>query len=286
MKNFEKILWNEYKKIKNLDFLSKEWLQNLENFEKTAIDYGPAWNNFIQHPVIQQSMFMDARGELMQHQSSLVKKYLPEEIWKKSLQETKIGSPPSVYVDDIFSSHNTIHHNYHIARYVKKLGINNWNNVENIVEWGGGYGNFCRIVKNIKNKLTYSIIDLPIFSLVQYKYLSEIFGEECVAVIEPGQKIAIGKINIISSTYWEQVDIVAEMMVSTWALSETPIYIQEKVFKKNLFNVKNGIFGFHQCGNHIPFMNESSYLKNYLNNNNYAIEDVRVIPGINYYAFK
>jgi len=282
----EKILWAEHQKIKQSGLVTLEWLSNLEKIQSIPTDYGALWKNFLQYPPVQQTMFMNSQGELMRHQIALVKSVIPQHIHASSLKESDVGNPPTVMVDDIKTSHNTIHHNYHIARYIKTMGIDAWTSCDSFVEWGGGYGNFARIVRSINPGSTYSIIDLPLFSMIQYRYLSEIFGQESVVVVEPGQPISKGKINIVPSTYWEEVSLEGIMCVSTWALSESPKTVQEKVFAKGLFGSKKGLFSFHQCGYHIPFMDESIFLKDHLSSKEFQIEDVKVIPGINFYAFK
>jgi hypothetical protein len=100
-------------------------------------------------------------------------------------------------------------------------------------------------------------------------------------------EIVSGKINIVSSTLLDKVEnLQADMFVSTWALSESPKEVQEVVLAKNFFQSERFLVGFHQCGNHIPFFEESTHLGMLLKAKGCKIEDVKVIPGVNYYAFK
>lgn len=281
----EHFLWEEHLKMTSGE-ITPEWREKLKTLESIVLSEKGEWSRFLQHPTILQSMFMNEGGMLLEHQTKMISKYLPEEVWKYVLPESSVGSPPLTNVLGLSTSHNMVHQLYHIARYTKKKGYERWTETKSFVEWGGGYGNFCRIVKKTNPWATYTIIDLPLMLLIQKRYLSEVFSPDIIAVIGPGEPIQLDKINLVSSTHWKQVDIKAGMMVSTWALSESPVDIQNEVSTQGWFGARKGLFAFHQCGNHIPFMEESTNLKELLVKNDALIDDIIVIPGKNFYAFK
>ena len=66
---------------------------------------------------------------------------------------------------------NTVHHAYHISQLLKYVNID-INKLSTIIEFGGGYGNMCRLLFNLGFKGNYTIFDLPIFSELQRYYLS------------------------------------------------------------------------------------------------------------------
>jgi hypothetical protein len=284
MDAIELLLWEEHLKMKS--GILPEWKEKLSTLESIVFSDREEWMKFLQHPTILQSMFMNSGGMLLEHQAKMISKYLPEEVWKYVLPESPVGSPPLVNVLGLSTSHNMVHQLYHIARYAKKKDFERWTETKSFVEWGGGYGNFCRIVKQTNPHSTYTIIDLPLMLLLQKRYLSEVIGSDAVNIIGPGEQLEHGAINLVSSTYWKQVDIKAGTMISTWALSESPIDIQNEIAARNWFGSAKALFAFHQCGNHIPFMDESTNLKELLESNGALIDDIIVIPGKNFYAFK
>lgn len=263
-----------------------EWARNLEAIEALAFDQGGKWKSFLNQPVILQSMFMNAQGKLLQNQLEFVLRTIPMEHLELCLPEPEIGNPPVVSIGDFSVSHNTVHHLYHIARFARTKGFEVLSSSKTFVEWGGGYGNFARLIKTINPNATYTIINLPIFSLIQFRYLSEVLGEDKVTFLEKGEQPVEGTINLLPSTYWEETELAADFIVATWALSESPIEVQERVYASSFFGASHGLFGFHQCGYHIPFMKESISLHKKLEQSGYEFSDVRVVPGKNFYAFK
>lgn len=250
--------------------------------------------SFLEEPKYQSYMFMNAQGELMNNQLHTINKFIPEQMFSKALDErVSQVNFPKVTVgpnNSVVTTHNSIHHLYHIARHIRNIGdITPITDSKSVVEWGGGYGNFARVYLGlVSDDTTYTIVDLPEMSVLQYWYLVGACGEAKVNLVtEPGMTIQPGKVNIVPSTLYEQTNgIHADMFISTWALSESPKSVQVAVAEKNFFGATHFLVGFHQCGNHIPFYDESMHLGAILKQNGCKIEDVKVIPGVNYYAFK
>lgn len=286
MNNIFDFVLNEHEKIVASQNVTNEWKQYLLSVKDVAFDQDKKWKEFLKQPAILQSMFMNAQGSLMQHQLNFLLRKLPEEVLQGSLPEPNVGSPPTKNISGIEISHNTVHHLYHLARYVHRNDLKTLFETKSFVEWGGGYGNFARLVKTINPAATYTIIDLPIFSLIQYRYLCEVFGEDHVVFLTPDMKTVEGKINLLPSSYWNEVDISTDFFISTWALSESPIEVQNLVFEKLVSATEHGLFSFHQCGYHIPFMKQSINLFEQLKVLGYSFDDVKVIPGKNFYAFR
>lgn len=99
------------------------------------------------------------------------------------------------------TSHNTVHHLYHLAYYQEKTGID-FRKINTVVEWGGGYGNLAKIFKRlVKKDNTYVIFDVPLLSCIEWLYLATIFGKGKVNVLTTSKgKIQKGKFNLIPSS--------------------------------------------------------------------------------------
>jgi hypothetical protein len=108
----------------------------------------------------------------------------------------------------------TIHHIYHLNRFSEftgdETGVGAY---KAIVEFGGGYGNMCRIVSELNFKGRYTLVDLPEFLDLQRHYLenecgiySTEFSELIPDEIKPGT-----------------------LFIATWSLSEIPILCRASV---------------------------------------------------------
>ena len=70
---------------------------------------------------------------------------------------------------------NSTHHLHHLMRFEQGTGRKRAS-FDSVVEFGGGYGNMARIVQNLGSCETYSIVDLLLFSCIQYVFPSTVAG--------------------------------------------------------------------------------------------------------------
>ena len=82
-----------------------------------------------------------------------------ENIEKKLIKENNVGSPIKYFLYPE-SSGNKIFQIYHLKKYEDFLKIN-LKNIDQIIEFGGGYGNMAETFKKINPKLDYTIFDTP-----------------------------------------------------------------------------------------------------------------------------
>ena len=244
-------------------------------------------SDFLHNSVITHALFMNSQGDLMAHQIELCKQQFSIDELKDTLKESPVGKPPKAMTWEFDTTHNSIHHLYHMSRY-KRRTKKTPAAASRVIEWGGGYGNFCKLVCKLPNSQlkTYTIIDLPEISALQWIYLSSVFGEDKVNIVAGSNKVEEGKINLVSIPNLDKVDSGYNLFVSTWALSESPVEMHQFVEGKNWFNADSMLMAIHQCGDHIPFMKESTNVGLLAKKFGAKIEDVQVIPGKNYYIFK
>jgi len=241
-------------------------------------------------PNFQGYLFMNSQGEILRNQTHIIQKFFTKDLYDAALKDPSDAELfPEISFDGQRTTHNSVHHLYHMARYVRKLGEENLSSTNSVVEWGGGYGNFCKVFLkafDTECKKTYTIIDLPEMCILQAWYLRRVFGEERVNLVTSTGQLIDGKINIVPNPLYKSLEVKADLFVSTWALSESPKSSHVDVAERNFFGASKFLFGFHQCGDHIPFYSESTHLGFILKTNGCKIEDMKIIPGINYYAFK
>jgi hypothetical protein len=229
-------------------------------------------SEFLSQPAVQGTMFQ-SDTTLFLREFDYIREYNAE--YLELMQDpTDYGSPLVFEVDNNTYNPNDIHHLYHVCRYENRVGKPDQK--INILEWGGGYGNMCKVLHMILGDLieSYTIVDLPKFTKLTKRYLSN----TC--------KNTENIFHIESDSYETLSDKSFDMFISTWALSESPKECSEYLQKNGLLDSKNMLVTLHQCGDHISFMEESTNLRNILRGKNTIEEDVSVIDGINYYIFR
>lgn len=283
---FENILSNPRTVLPGNISVKKEW-SDFKNIVAELFNNKAMLRDFLRVGPLHSLFFMNEQGPLMENQLFLLEKLFSPEELVVFLKESEIGNPPMIRKAEYnYTSHNTVHMLYHLARYYRQQS-EDIKNVETVVEWGGGYGNMCRVLYNFAPSLkTYVIFDLPECLALQEMYLSSVFGPENVNTPEDGT-IVKGKINLMTfDKFKKDSEFSADMFLSTWALSESPLEYQQQIRDLNWFGAEKLLLSFHQCGNHIPFMTESTLLGLAAKEDGARIKDVSIIPGINYYAFR
>lgn len=263
----------------------KEWTEFTEFLTQVMSNKKTA-QTFLSIDKLRSFFFVNSQGEMMQHQIDFLESEFGKDNCKEYLKESKIGAPPFILDYRYSTTHNSIHHLYHIARYHNQHS-KDIENVETVVEWGGGYGNMCKVFFNYAKQLkTYVIFDLPECLAIQNLYLSSVFGRDKVNLSTDGN-VEKGKINLLSFEKFDRsANFSGDLFLSTWALSESPKFYHEQIEELNWFNCKKLLLSFHQCGDHIPFMEESTNLGLLAKKHGASLKNVKIIPGINIYAFK
>ena len=121
--------------------------------------------------------------------------------------------------------------------FAKLLERNNFQNIRTIVELGGGYGCLARVAKMIKPDTTYILFDLPEYLAIQSLYLRSSFPDSEVIVHKKiPEQLKQGAIHLIPVFLLPDINVEADLFISTAALSETPKAVQEMVIGKKFFN--------------------------------------------------
>lgn len=92
--------------------------------------------------------------------------------WKEAIQESDIGHGQRLPLFS-YTSGNLVHQAYHLKRW-QDTTRRQVSSLKTIVEVGGGYGAMCVIARRMGFTGRYIIIDLPISSLLQRYYLSQL----------------------------------------------------------------------------------------------------------------
>lgn len=141
---------------------------------------------------------------------------------------------------------NSVHHLYHLKQFERATG-RKMSSIKSVVEFGGGYGNMARIVQNAGAPLeAYSIIDLLLFSCIQYVFLCTTSGIEQVTFSNsPGNKrklFTVYPMSLIDS----MKELRGEMFLSTWALSESTAAAYDLVKKHDWFGASSLLLAYNE----------------------------------------
>lgn len=139
------------------------------------------------------------------------------------------------------------------------------------VEWGGGYGLMAYIVRELFVPRQHVIIDLPIFTVLQYHFLSEVYGED---------KVSIGGHTPICLIPQSRANDIGEcdVFLSTWALSESPQEAIDYVEGRDFFEAQdNVLLAFQTADDKFPFAQTVA--------EELTTFEIEHIPG-NFYGFR
>jgi len=247
--------------------VNQEWLKN-----EQSLKYMSTQTPLLQQNVVRQAMY---QGDftLYSNELSYLESNYPNKLLKLSEAPVALGATVYSTNKGYNLCSNDLHHLYHLCRYQNSIGFGS--SPLDIVEWGGGYGNMCKVFSYCFEELigSYTIFDLPTMNTIQQKYLEQM-GIEGVELLD----------STTESSFNKSVD--PSLFLSTWALSECPITTIDFINKKSNFLDNRILVSLHQCGNHIPFYEESCYLRDIALNRDCKEEDITIIPGKNSYLFK
>lgn len=236
--------------------------------------------SFLRDRVIGYTMFVSGGGRAMKTELDFLEKNYTKNELGKYLSEEAIGMPILMNKKYV-TSHNSIRHLYHLARFLSKTAAD-IGSLKTVVEWGGGYGNFAKIFCRVNKNTTYIIIDTPLFSCIQWLYLSVVLGRDKVNFLKREEGLIIrGMINIVPLGFVEKVNIKPDLFVSTWALSESSEFSQDYVLAKNFFESKHLLISYQKS---TPVLPVADRINGIIRTQRLHIinEPIDHIPGSNY----
>ncbi len=237
---------------------------------------------FLRESVIRQSMFVDVRGEWLNAQMELLSGHFGAERLSELVAESPVGDPPLCDAT-LMTSHNTVHHLAHLARYEQQTG-SQLAACSTVLEWGGGYGNLCRLVHKMSPDIErYVIVDTPLFGALQWLYLSMTLGEDRVSLwTGKGEPPAKGVV-IVPVPEVPELDVSVDLLLSTWAISECSPYAQDYVSgARDWFGAERLLLAFQASNAQLP---EAGRLDGIARNAGCEVLPLGVIDD-NFYAFR
>lgn len=200
---------------------------------------------FLADATLRQTMFRTAQGAHMAQQRGFLEERVGFEFLARWVREDPTGAP-GIHAPDLMTSHNAIHHAYHLERYEAAVG--GLLEPEHVVEWGGGYGSLARLfLRRHTGNPTYTIVDTPLLSCLQWLYLSSVLGEDRVRLLSSREdSIEPGLVNLLPLGLLDQhaATLRSDLFISTWALSESGPASVELVGRRAWFDASRLLLAF------------------------------------------
>ena len=250
----EKILKIIEKKLNSIHF-NKKYLKKTHNiFNKKILNLlkNRKLTNFLRENFIQKMFFVHNRLFILKELLEL-KKDKNWILYKKLIEEDNVGNPVRYFLYPK-SSGNRINHVYHLSVLTKEFNIN-LKKLNNVFEFGGGYGCMARIFSKINKRTVFTCFDTSIVNLLQYYYLKQ--NNLDVGFSKKNKFHLISNIKKINTRYSNS------LFIANWSLSETPINFRKK-FIKSIKNSKLILISFQESFENINNLKYFKNLKKYL----------------------
>jgi hypothetical protein len=201
------------------------WTRNVRKLAEFILSDNPI--KFLQNEIIRETMFIG--NALFVLPELLYLRKNKWRVWKDIIREDYL-IPTEKFIFYPKSSGNSIHHAYHLARFQENTEIN-FNELSYIFEFGGGYGNMCRLIRKLGFNGKYVIFDLPIFSALQTFYLN--ISNISASFNGVGQKTKTYCVSDFLKLKKILRDIDKRngknLFIATWSLSESPMVTRKNI---------------------------------------------------------
>jgi hypothetical protein len=222
-------------------YVRSDWSDRNDELERFLLPVPPA--DFLRHPAIRYQMFVDDR--VVPHELSYVRERLAT---PELLAEDAVGCPPLVTSPgtSLATSANTIHQLHHLLRY-EEAAARRVADAATVVEWGGGFGSLMRLLVRLHpGAPTCVVLDTPVFSAVQWLYLAAVLGEERVVLHSAAPPTPVpGRVNVVPVGLAADLEVDADLFISTWALNESTPAAQRDVIGRDWFGARSLLLAMH-----------------------------------------
>ncbi|MBT9169366.1 MAG: hypothetical protein DDT19_02725 [Syntrophomonadaceae bacterium] len=202
------------------------WRNNMNRLKELVLNDDP--REFLRWDVVRETMFV-GNASYISKELDYLKKHKEWDVrWRDAIRELPTGRPLPFFKYPS-SSGNLIHHAYHLARFEDKTNTR-IQDMQQIFEFGGGYGSMCRLAHRLGFKGKYIIFDLPSFSVLQAFYLKCL--DLAVRDADSFDGVDNGVFCISDLDALQTMTPVSgdnSLFIATWSLSESPIHVRAKV---------------------------------------------------------
>ena len=232
--------------LKKIELKNNSLKKTHINFNEKIIDLLKKrdLSKFLRNKFIQKIFFVHNRLFIFKELQYL-KKNSDWFFFKKLLIENDVGDPIKYFLYPK-SSGNRINHVFHLAMLKKDTDIK-LKEINNVFEFGGGYGCMARIFSKINKKIKFTCFDTNFVNLLQFYYLKH--NKINVGFSKRNNFFLTSDVNDLTNKY--------DLFLANWSLSETPI----KYRKKFLIKIKNSKYIFISFQEKFENLNNLEYFK-------------------------
>lgn len=147
---------------------------------------------------------------------------------QRALTESPVGKP-LVNPHYPLSSPLLVQHGYHVIRLLEATQLDPAT-LRLVVDFGGGYGGFYRLLRNIGYREKYLIWDLPVMCALQRFYLRNMFAGGADGGLPSNVEwLTSGESAARDAVVRNVAEREPSLFVATWSLSETPLTFREQI---------------------------------------------------------
>ena len=192
------------------------------------------------------------------------------DFWIKLLKESTIGNPVPFFLYKS-SSGNRIRHIYLLKQGFEFAQINN---IDAVIEIGGGYGSMASVLRNINKNIEYTIYDLPEVNLLQYYYLRSQNIDCEISSLSTNINL-LSEIELLKKIKKIKTNEKKILIIANWSLSEMPISLRKDLE----FLFLNCDFAFVSFQDYFEDISNIAYFKELEKklNNNFSISTLPIV---------
>jgi hypothetical protein len=231
------------------EFCHPTWLEAKRHIGETVSGgLGPA---FLDDPVLRPQMVRRGWSDLQSHEERyLLSRDGPLARIPRDFRESRIGSP-HLECSRYECSSNSLGHLYYLVRTLERFDELQGTRFTTI-EFGGGYGNFARVCRELPDPGPHVILDFPELLAVQSYFLglNGIETRICTSISDAGldsQVVYLAPVHLI-----DEIRPRADLFVSHFGLSEAPRALQALIAERSFFDCRflylTGQYGGQQPG--------------------------------------
>ena len=210
--------------LKKIELKNNSLKKTHINFNKKIIDLLKKrdLSKFLRNKFIQKIFFVHNRLFIFKELQYL-KKNSDWFFFKKLLIENDVGDPIKYFLYPK-SSGNRINHVFHLSILKKNTNIK-LKKINNVFEFGGGYGCMASIFSKINKKVFFKLFDTMPVNLLQYYYLKQ-------NGLDVGFKKK-NKFQLLNHQNFKFINKIKKksLFIANWSLSETKLSFRKKFIK-------------------------------------------------------
>lgn len=221
------------------EFITPMWQEHYTRAEEL---FRKREKRFLEDDLIRYAFFFTGGGIWQEKQLKYLRSHWLEEELLWLLKEDHIFFP-TISSREYWSSECVIHHLTHFTVFKEKTGFD-FSQLDTVIEFGGGYGGMCRLLRRLAPGTTHVIIDLPIFLFFQQFFLKNIFGEDSVnMILDDGDDVVESKINLVPVPFSKTLGNLhkrgPDLFIATWSLSEANQHSVDYVTNMGYFDASH-----------------------------------------------